>query len=133
MQTILFFWLLLATLIGITIQQCTIEGFEAIALDTVKTTEIVEAGQNITAINGIFYNCLSTSQTIGVYNSMSVSIFYTRSDTPDRLRDVRYNMVCSSDSWLRIGQQPNAFTSNGTRRDCSACTNQTVNDYHCTR
>ena len=129
MQTIL---LLLAMLMGTTVQHCTIEEFEAIALDTVKTTEIVEAGQIITAINGTFYNCLSTSQTIGVYNSMSVSILYTRSDTPNRLRDVRYNMACSSDSWLRVGQQSTALTSNDTRRNCSACTDQTINDYHCT-
>ena len=125
--------LLLITMVGVSVQQCTIEGFEAIALDIVKTTEITEAGQMITAINDTFYNCLSTSQTIRVCNSMSVSIFYTRSDTPNQLRDVRYNMLCSSNSWSRVGQQSTALTSNGTRRDCSSCTDQTVNDHHCTR
>ena len=129
----LFLWLLLATMVGVSIQQCNIEGFEAIALDTVKATEIAEANQNITALNGTFYNCLSTSRTINMYNSMSVSVQYTRSDTPDQLRDVRYNMQCINNAWLRVGQLSIALISNDTRRNCSDCTNQTVNDYHCTR
>ena len=78
-----FLWLLLVTTVGVSVQQCNIEGFEAITLDTVKATEIAEASQNITALNGTFYNCLSKSQTIGIYNSMSVSVLYTRPDSPD--------------------------------------------------
>ena len=124
--------LLLVTLVGISVQQCTIEEFEAIALDTVQTTEANDVSQTFT-INRTVYNCLSTSQTIGVYNSMSVSILYIRSDTPNQLRDVRYNMVCSSNNWARVGQQSVAFLSSDTRRNCSACTDQNVNDYHCTR
>ena len=128
-----FLWLLLATMVGVSVQQCNIEGFEAIALDTVKATEIAEANQNITALNGTFYNCLSTSQIIGIYNSMSVSVLYTRTDTPDRQREVRYNMQCIDNGWSRVGQQSDALMSNGTRRNCSDCTDQDVNDYHCTR
>ena len=124
--------LLLAALTGVSVQQCTIEGFEGmIALDTLQTTEVIEASQTIT-INRTIYNCLSTSQTIGVYNSMSVSILYVRSDTLNQLRDVRYNMLCSSNSWARVGEQPTALLSTDTRRNCSWCTNQTVTDYHCT-
>ena len=133
MKLLLALCLLLVALVGVSVQQCTIEGFEGMtALDTLQTTEATDASQTFT-INRTIYNCLSTSRTIGVYNSMSVSILYIRSDTPNQLRDVRYNMVCSSNSWARVGQQPNALTSNGTRRDCSACTDQTVNDHHCTR
>ena len=123
---------LLVTLVGVSVQQCTIEEFEAIALDTVQTTEATDASQSFT-INRTIYNCLSTSQTIGVYNSMSVSILYIRSDTPNQLRDVRYNMVCSSNNWARVGRQSTAFLSSDTRRNCSACTDQAVNEYHCTR
>ena len=132
-RLLVFLWFLLATMVGLSVQQCNIEGFEAIALDTVKATEIAEANQNITALNGTFYNCLSTSEIIGIYNSMSVSVLYTRSDTPDQLRDVRYNMQCINNGWLRVGEQLVALTSNDTRRNCSDCTDQTVNDYHCTR
>lgn len=132
-RLLVFLWFLLAVMVSVSVQQCNIEGFEAIALDTVKATEIAEADQNITALNGTYYNCLSTSEIIGMYNSMSVSVFYTRSDTPDQLRDVRYNMLCVDNGWLRVGEQSVALRSNDTRRNCSDCTNQTVNDYHCTR
>ena len=132
MKLLLPLCLLLATLVEVSVQQCTTEGFEnMIALDTLQNTEATDAGQTFT-INRTIYNCLSTSQTIGVYNSMSVSILYIRSDTPNQLRDTRYNMVCSTGNWARVGQQPTALMSSDTRRNCSACTNQTVNDYHCT-
>jgi len=123
--------LLLVTLVGVSVQQCTIEEFEAIALDTVQTTEATDASQTFT-INRTIYNCLSTSQTIGVYNSMSVSILYIRSDTPNQLRDIRYNMECLSNNWERVGENSTAFLSSDTKRNCSDCTDQTVNDYHCT-
>ena len=125
-------WLLLVALVRVSVQQCTIEGFENITLDTLQSTEATDASQIFT-INRTIYNCLSTSQTIGVYNSMSVSILYIRSDTPDRLRDIRYNMLCTNNAWGRVGEQPAAFTSSDTRQNCSDCTDQAVNDYHCTR
>ena len=125
-------WLLLTNLVGVSVQQCTTEGFQNIALDTVLSTETTDGSQNLT-INRTIYNCLSTSQTIGVYNTMSVSILYIRSDTPNQLRDVRYNMQCINNAWGRIGDQPVAFLSTDTRQNCSDCTNATVNDYHCTR
>ena len=126
--------LLLVTLVGVSVQQCTIERFGNVtALDTLQSTEATDAGQIFT-INRTIYNCLSTSQTIGVYNSMSVSILYIRSDTPNQLRDVRYNMVCvNGTNWFRLAELPDALVSSDTRRNCSACTDQAVNDYHCTR
>ena len=128
----LFFWLLLAALAKNSIQQCTIEEFEGrIALDTVQTTEATELNQDFT-INRTIYNCLSTSQAIGIYKSMSVSILYIRSDTPNRLRDVRYDMLCMGNIWMRARKMSAAFISNNTRTDCSGCTSA-VNDYHCTR
>ena len=124
---------LLVALVGVSVQQCTIESFEEVAaLDTIQTTEATDASQTFT-INRTIYNCLSTSQIIGVYNSMSVSILYIRSDDPNQLREVRYNMLCNNDNWLRFGEKSVAFESNDTRRNCSTCTNQTVNQYHCTR
>ena len=128
----LIFLCLLAALVGVSVQQCTTEGFEDVAaLDAIQSTEANDASQTFT-INRTIYNCLSTSQTIGVYNSMSVSILYIRSDTPIQLREVRYNMLCANGNWLRDGQQSTALMNSDTRHNCSACTNQTVNDYHCT-
>lgn len=125
-------WLLVIALVRISIQQCTIKEFEdRVAFDTLLTTEATEANQKFN-INRTIYNCLSTSQTIGIYIFMSVSILYIRSDTPNRLRDVRYDMECMDDVWLRVGQYPMAFISNDTRTDCWDCT-RTPNDYHCTR
>ena len=123
--------LLLVTLVGVSVQQCTVERFENVtALDTLQTAEATDT----IIINRTIYNCLATSQTIGVYNSMSVSILYIRSDTPNQLREVRYNMVCDMNGdWRRIGELPTALMSSDTRRNCSACTDQAVNEYHCTR
>ena len=124
--------LLLVVLIGFSVQQCTIEEFEDItAVDTLQSTEATDASQTF-MINRTIYNCLSTSQTISVYNSMSVSILYIRSDTPNQLREVCYNMLCSNGNWSHVGQQSTALVSDDTRRNCSDCTDQTVNDHHCT-
>ena len=90
--------LLLVAMVRASVQQCTTAGFQNIALDTVLSTETTDANQTFT-INGTIYNCLSTSQTIGVYNTMSVSVLYVRSDTPNELRDVRYNMRCIGNAW----------------------------------
>ena len=123
-------WLLLINLARVSIQQCTIETFEdRIALDILQATETTESNQNF-VINETIYNCLSTSRTIGILGSMSVSILYTRSDTPDRLRDVRYDMLCVGNVWMRAGQMSTAFTSNDTRTNCSSCLSA-VNDHHC--
>ena len=133
MEFLLSLCYLLVTLVGVSVQQCTIERFEDVtALDTLQSTEATDFSQTFT-INRTIYNCLSTSQIIGVYNSMSVSILYIRSDTPNQLREVRYNMVCANGNWARVGQQSTALVSSDTRHNCSACTDQTVNDYHCTR
>ena len=131
MKLLSFLCLLLVALVGVSVQQCTIEGFEDIALDTLQAGEASDLNQNF-MINRTIYNCLSTSQTIGVYNSMSVSILYIRSDDLNQLRDVRYNMLCVGNSWGRVGRQPSALLSSDTRLDCSDCTNRSVNDDHCT-
>ena len=125
--------LLLVAVVEVSVQQCTVERFEDVtALDKLHSTEATDANQTF-IVNRTLYNCLSTSQTIGVYSSMSVSILYTRSDTPNQLRDIRYNMLCSNGSWARVGQQSTALVSDDTRYNCSDCTNQAINDYHCTR
>ena len=122
--------LLLVALAGVG-AQCTIEGFQNNVIDLLQSTVATDFGQAF-SVNRTIYNCLSTSQMIGVYNSMSVSILYIRSDTPNQLREVRYNMLCVGNSWLRAGQQSTALISSDTRRNCSNCIDQTVNDYHCT-
>lgn len=128
----LFVWLLIAALARNSIQQCTTEEFEdRIALDILRNSQSTEFNQNFT-INRTIYNCLSTLQTIGGYRSMSVSLLYIRSDNPHLLRDVRYDMVCAGNVWMRYRQMSAAFESNDTRTDCSLCTS-TANDHHCAR
>ena len=129
-QLVVSLCLLLAALTGVS-AQCTIERFQNNAIDLLQSTEATDFGQTF-SINRTIYNCLSTSQMIGMLNSMSVSILYFRSDTPNRLREIRYNMLCSGSIFLRAGQQSTALVSNDTRLDCSDCTSQTVNEYHCT-
>ena len=127
-------YLLLAILVRVSIQQCTIEEFEANkCLDLLRTTELSEANQNFT-IEEIIYNCLSTSRIIGIYRSMSVSVLYIRSDALHQPRDVRYDLLCKDNSWMRYGQHRHPFISNDTRMDCSSCV-IAVNesDHHCTR
>lgn len=123
-------WLLLIDLARVSIQQCTMEVFEdSIALDILQATEATESNQHF-VINETIYNCLSTSRTIGILGSMSVSILYTRSDTPNRLRDVRYDMLCVGKVWMRAGQMSTAFSNNNTRTNCSSCLSD-ANDHHC--
>lgn len=124
--------LLLISLVRMSIQRCTTEEFDNLkALDLIQNTESSETSQNFT-IRDIIYNCLATSQIIGIYTSMSVSILYNRSDSPDVLRDVRYNLLCSQGKWHRYGQHPGAF--NESRADCYDCV-MAVNesDHHCSR
>ena len=125
---------LLLLLAGVSVQQCTIERFEDItALDALQRTEENDGGGQTLMISRTIYNCLSTSQIIGVYNSMSVSILYIRSDNDSsESREVRYNMQCINNNWERVGEQSTALVSNDTRRNCSACTDHNQ-DYHCTR
>ena len=129
-QLVVSLCLLLVTLAGVG-AQCTIEEFQNIVIDLLQSTVATDFGQAF-SVNRTIYNCLSTSQMIGVYNSMSVSILYIRSDTPNQLRDVRYNMRCVGNNWGRAGLQSTALISSDTRRNCSNCIDQTVNDYHCT-
>ena len=124
------FLCLLAALVGVSVQQCTIQRFEDDFVPDLLQATTTEGSHTFTT-NRTIYNCLSTSQTIGVYNSMSVSILYIRSDTPSQLREIRYNMICNNGDWFRIGALSTAFISD-TRHNCSVCTDQNVNEYHCT-
>ena len=126
-----YLWLLLALLVDISVQQCTIDEFQTNLADIVTSTEATEFVQFFT-INSTYYNCLSTSQIVGHYRSMSVSILYIRSDDPNNLREVRYNLQCNSNVWGVVGSLSTALRSNNTRFNCSACTDQIVNEYHCT-
>jgi len=126
--------LLLAALAEVSVQQCTIESerFEAIARDLIAETTNV-TNQNI-AINRTMYNCLSASPTVtGVYTSISVSILYITSDSPNQLRGVRYNLKCENNQWSPIDSSMAVLIDGGTRVDCASCLDQTVNENHCTR
>ena len=123
--------LLLASLVGVSIQQCTTERFEAIAANTIETTLQI---QNI-SINRISYNCLSPSPTInGTYTSMSVSVLYISSSSPNQSRDIRYTVNCEDDQWSVVDSDTmSVMIGSVTRVDCESCLDQTVNDDHCTR
>ena len=134
MKFLTLLWLLLTNLVGVSVQQCTREGFEAIAVDQLQSTEIAEATLlSVFTVNETYYNCLATSETIGEYTSMSVSLLYTISDTPDILRDVRYIMVCIGGTWNRAGVNSTALISNVTRTDCYQCTDTAGNEDDCSR
>ena len=130
-------WLLVIAQVKISTQLCTIEEFRNNrAHDLVHSSETSEVTHNITVMK-VIYNCLATSHEIGIYNSMSVSILYIRSDTPDRLRTVRYDILCQSNIWQRTRQVKTVFMSNTTRLDCANCwggrINESGSDHHCTR
>ena len=128
-------WVLVAALVRLSIQRCTVEDFEANRVhDLVHSSETSEITHNIT-IREIVYNCLATSHTIGIFSSMSVSILYNRSDTPEKLRNVRYDIFCTGGTWLRVRQVADVFMGNDTRIDCSNCWagNESDRDHHCTR
>ena len=127
----MYLWLLLALFVDISVQQCTIDDFQASIADIVATTEATDAIQSFN-INSTYYNCLSSSQIIGQYSSMSVSILYIRSDDPNNIHEVRYNLQCNNSVWEIVGNQSTALRNNNTLLNCVDCTDQTVNESHCT-
>jgi len=130
MKLWLSFWVLLATLVRVSVQQCAVEDLNL--LDLVQTTEASENFNEFT-IDEIYYNCLSTSQTIGLYTTMSLSVLYVEARTPGITREVRYNLECSGVFWSRVGRITTTLRDNITRIDCSSCTDQDINHYHCSR
>ena len=130
MKLWLSFWVLLATLVRVSVQQCAVEDLNL--LDLVQTTEASENFYEFT-IDEIYYNCLSTSQTIGLYTTMSLSVLYVEARTPGITREVRYNLECSGVFWSRVGRITTTLRDNITRIDCSSCTDQDINHYHCSR
>ena len=123
--------LVVASLVGVSLQQCTTERFEAIAANTIETTLQI---QDI-SINRISYNCLSPSLTVNdTYTSMSVSVLYSSSNSPNQSRGIRYNVKCEDDQWSVIDSDTMSVLIGGvTRVDCASCLDQTVNTDHCTR
>ena len=93
-----------SNLVGVSSQQtdCTREGFQAIAVERVFESVASEATDpSDIFINATYYNCLATSETIGEYTTMSVSLLYTILSAPDTLREIRYVMLCIGGVWNR--------------------------------
>ncbi|XP_065897908.1 fibropellin-1-like isoform X2 [Dysidea avara] len=128
-QLLLLWLLLLTTLVGVSAQQCAVEDINV--MDLVLSTESIEVTHmpNIN-ITDIYYNCLSTSRTVGLYSSASLSVVYNRSK-PAAMLEVRYNVQCIRGYWHRVGRTTSALRSNDTRTDCYSCTDQSVNENHC--
>ena len=120
MRKLLFVWLLLMGYLEDSNQQCVMKN--SIPMIPLSTGSF---------ITSTYYNCLSRSDTSDHYSSMSVSILYIRSDDPNNTHEVRYNLQCNNSVWEIVGNQSTALRSNNTRY-CDDCTDQTVNEYHCT-
>ena len=120
MRAIFFFWLLLMSSLEDSNQQCTKKN--SISMIPLSMGSI---------ITSTYYNCLSRSDTSDHYSSMSVSILYIRSDDPNNTHEVRYNLQCNNSVWEIVGNQLTALRNNNTRY-CDDCTDQNVNEYHCT-
>ena len=112
----------------VTVQQCTIENYKGIVLGMIKLTE----GKKDVSISETYYNCLSRSDN-GYYGSISVSLLYntTNSRGHTKRSRVRYNLQCNNGMWEIVGNQSTALRNNNTRY-CEDCTDQTVNENHCT-
>jgi len=119
--------LFLSLFINVSVQTCTIKQFQTNASSMVISTE---ATNDEVVINSTYYNCLSRSDTSDHYRSMSVSILYSIKRQKVR-NEVRYNLQCNNGDWEIINSQSTTLRSNASY-NCSDCTNQTVNDYHCT-
>ena len=130
MKVLTQLWLPLAFLVGVSIQQCTIEEFRMIAINMTNSSEATNVSGTMRIIN-TYYNCLSLFDASDHYSSMSVSILYIRSDDLNNLHEVRYNLQCNNSVWEIVGNQSTALRNNNTRY-CEDCTDQTVNEYHCT-
>lgn len=128
-------FLLLATLVGVSIQDCTVQeargAVEDALEDLLKGDQHIEP-PNITVI-GTHTNCLATAKSYGTYSSISISVEYTYnfSGTPD---EIRFNFVCHRNTWLLVNDSgiPRIPDTN-PRTDCSTCYDVTVNDDHCER
>ena len=121
---------MISVVAGIDRQHCTLDQFVRNASNIVNSTVDVSYDRTIT-INSTYYNCLSRSDTSDHYSSMSVSILYIRSDDTINIHEGRYNLLCNNSVWEIVGSQSTALRNNNTRY-CEDCTDQIVNDYHCT-
>ena len=126
MRAVIVIFMLLMASFGANAQHCTIEGSMSVIKDassSFSTATIISTST--------YYNCLSRSDTNDHYSSMSVSILYIRSDDPNNTHEIRYNLQCNNSVWEIVGNQSTALRNNNTRY-CDDCTDQNVNEYHCT-
>ena len=124
------FWIL-AALVGVSVQQCAVEDLNL--LDIVQAAEASETTGDL-SIEAVYYNCLSSSQTVGRYATMSLSVLFIKANDPNTTSEARYNLNCASPTmWSRVGRNTTALRDNNTRMNCSSCLDQSVNDHHCSR
>ena len=124
---LLFF---LATFVGIDAQGCTIGDVEDVIRERLGEIEGT-VSSNISLIDAN-PNCLATSVEHGLYSSISMSVRYATAENDSRIKEARYDYLCFRKAWFRYNEylSKNPYF-NGTRDDCSDCTNGTVNDHHC--
>lgn len=120
------FPLLLAILLGVDAQKCSMEVAENATIDRIREIE----SEPMINIIDLQYNCIATNKRLGIYHSISMSVQYSGSNTAV-INQRRFNWECRNDGWVRRQEDISYF--NETRSDCHTCTNTTVNDHHCTR
>ena len=126
MRAIVFVWMLLMAALEVNTQRCTTKGSMSMIKDRLSSSSVSKI-----TITSTYYNCFSVLDTSDHYSSMSVSILYLRSDYPNNTHEVRYNLQCNNSVWEIVGNQSTVLKSSGTVY-CEDCTDQTVNEYHCT-
>jgi len=126
-------FLIVPFLVDMSVQQCAIDSFKANVTNIIASTEVIDVLQFIT-INCTYYNCLSSSQTVGLYLTMTLSVLFTKESTPNVTNEARYSAQCFRGLWSMSGDSiATALRDNNTRINCSSCLDQSVNDYQCSR
>ena len=125
--------LFLATLVKIDAQSCSLLDIESFITDRLLADAITEGTRSVNiSLIDTNPNCLATAKEFGLYRSLSISVKYLSSDD-NETKEIRHNYGCHpiNNIWQFVNKSESYF--NGTRTDCSDCSDQTVNDYHCKR
>lgn len=129
-MNILTLLLFLASLVGIDAQGCTQES----ALNAIRNRLNVPEGETF----GVVFkernpSCLVTDNEYGLYKQISLSVKYVVSQNDSTVRETRHTFFCIFGLWLRLSDDELTPHFNGSRSDCSDCSNPTVNEHHCAR
>ena len=121
--------LFLAILLGVDAQECSIKAAENATILRISELE----SQPMVNIIDLQHNCFATSERLGAYYSISLSVRYSRTNSAI-VKVARHNWLCQNDAWLLHHENTSSSSYfNETRSDCHACIDRTANDHYCTR